>query len=183
MAAITLTAPNQRVQPTFAAADASSNAADPYTLCARGKIMKLSVFLVSFMLVMVPVSFAAKSDSFMPQKFSAYIGGFDGRSYWVTLKGETIIYRASGVTPKEEKEFRPTQKEWAQFHELINKAGVWNWRSEYKKPVLDGTQWSLELIVDGKSKRIKGDNDFPAKDSFELFRKAVKVLVNGSEFR
>jgi hypothetical protein len=48
------------------------------------------------------------------------------------------------------------------FAEELKSVNLLNWKSKYIEPgVLDGTQWSTEIIRDGRNIRKRGDNKFP----------------------
>jgi hypothetical protein len=77
------------------------------------------------------------------------------------------------------------EKFWA-VAEAVN---VWQWRKEYINPlVLDGLQWSLEILHLGRLIVCAGSNsfpgwqngpEFPEKCEFDRFLEAVKELTPG----
>ncbi len=78
-------------------------------------------------------------------------------------------------------EIVPLEKDWEIFWQEVDKLKVWSWKKEYfNKGVMDGTQWELEIKIEGKRRRkMFGSNAYPKpKGTFDSFIKALNRLSN-----
>ena len=127
-----------------------------------------------------------------PEQFKASIGGYFGVSYHVELQGDSILYSssASGRTGSlfEEPQalalpdvITPTAEQWQTFLKTLDRVEAWDWQERYVNPdIMDGTQWSVDLIWGDRQVKSSGSNDFPAE--FKAFCKAITALLDGREF-
>jgi len=133
-----------------------------------------------------------------PTQLLVHIGGFGGPNYSVELKGDTVIYQATGAGISREKNvsIHPDQATWSRFLKEINEAKLYRWSKDYPNHgVMDGTQWSITMEIDGRKIYSRGSNNYPTDGneakptnsaensrSFNLFCEAISHLV-GQEFR
>ena len=136
-----------------------------------------------------------------PTSFKAAIGGFFGPSFAVELTPEgdlryarnprTFVSDDAGTT-REIVKVAPAA--WATFCQELDAIGAWHWKPNYvDASVHDGTSWSFEIVVDGKSLKSGGYNAWPggslslpgassADTSFQTWLHAVSALVGGRDF-
>jgi hypothetical protein len=152
---------------------------------------------------------AQTQASYLPKKFTLYIGGFAGPTYRVEWNGTTLVYRyfytGGAKEPQETHTFAPSEQEWKRFWNEIDGLRLWQWREMYYDPnTRDGTSWSIDIEQGGKSgrkKRSNGTNSYPSdKDItketrfrigqnpdpskvFQKYLKAVETLLGGKTFR
>ena len=136
----------------------------------------------------------------VPIKFFIQIGGgLDGRNS-VELKEGMLLFQCKErgkIVPEKSFEIRPTREAWTRFIQEINTTKLYRWSKNYPNPgILDGTQWSIDMEIDGRKIHSEGDNSyptdgneakptksFPAKSpAFDRLCQAVSHLV-GKEFR
>ena len=85
----------------------------------------------------------------------------------VKLRDEAVveIEAKEHSEPIVERLSTPSEANWRQFWDEIDRLRLWDWRKEYVTPhILDGTDWSL-LIRHERQIRISGCNGFPLRDS------------------
>lgn len=75
----------------------------------------------------------------------------------------------------------PSDAQWRAFRESLDRLNVWQWRPEYRRPILDGTGWSLNIQYNDRRLIAAGHNSYP--DNFEAFLEAVNTLLGGRKFR
>ncbi len=113
----------------------------------------------------------------------ASVGGYFGGYYNVEIdlirRKVTWSHWGSGIEEPVQKTIRSgTAKELLKELKSID---ILNWKAKYIEPgVRDGTQWSLEVIRDGKKIMKYGDNKFP--DEWESFCRLISK-VTGRKFR
>lgn len=136
-----------------------------------------------------------------PTQFKATIGGFFGPSYAVELTPEGDLRYAHNPrtfvsdgpdTTRETVTVAPAA--WTAFCRELDTAGAWQWKPSYVDgSVHDGTSWSFEITVDGKSMKSGGYNAWPGGSvssppapggdvSFSTWLHAVSTLVGGRAF-
>lgn len=76
---------------------------------------------------------------------------------------------------------KPSAQRWQEFRESVDRLNIWQWRSEYLKPITDGESWSLTIAYADRQLVAVGGNDYP--DSFEEFVRAVDALLGTRRFR
>ncbi len=153
--------------------------------------MKHLLFLTLLLTMAHPI--AAGEAPPIPEKFSAYIGGFFGPSYWVELEQGTLHYKVREKGQQKEKTttITPTPEQWAAFRQALDEIDAWKWKKEYNSGTPDGTQWSLAIAYDHKKLASGGNNQYPGREAkntdytkdFERYLAAVKALLGGKEFR
>ena len=133
----------------------------------------------------------------MPERFTAYIGGFLGASYGIELRAGTLSYTSSDRGRQNTKHARitPTAVEWREFRRTLDDLKVWQWRTDYpNQGTADGTQWSLDIAYADHSVKSRGDNNYPqangkpngkpeATETFNRYLVAISKLIGGREFR
>ncbi|SDO29203.1 hypothetical protein [Halobacillus aidingensis] len=93
------------------------------------------------------------------------IGGFFEGEFFVEVNFETRDmkwgHRNEGGEKVNVKQLRKTSVD--RIIAEIQAVNLLNWKSRYSSefPIMDGTQWSLELLRDGRSIVKSGDNGFP----------------------
>lgn len=84
----------------------------------------------------------------------------------------------AGTEEHYEKTIRPSSLD--RFIEELKMLDFLNWKSKYIEPgICDETQWSVEIIRDGRNIKKYGDNKFP--DEWEEFCRLIK-RINGKNF-
>ena len=67
------------------------------------------------------------------------------------------------------------------FVDGLKMVNLLDWKANYIEPsVCDGTQWSVEIIRDGRNIKKNGDNKFP--DEWDMFCSLISQVL-GREFR
>ena len=120
----------------------------------------------------------------IPEMFEFYIGGFGADCYTIKYEDRKLTDSQSDsvCSPYNLFEITPSQAEWEQFWQKLTDLNVWKWKTRYDDPgVLDGTQWNLEIKIDGKMKKSSGSNEYP--ESFDTFLEAVSMLVGSLPVR
>jgi hypothetical protein len=132
---------------------------------------------------------------FAPHVFNAHIGGLFGTSYSVQLTNDVLVYSATKAGKLiDSAKIVPTDRQWGEFQEALNKLNIWEWRTNYiNHTVVDGTQWSLEIKYANGSLKTFGSNSFPKSggkpnnkpeftDEFRNYLKAVQKIAGGKPF-
>jgi hypothetical protein len=139
----------------------------------------------------------AADPSPAPEKFRAHIGGFGGGDFVVEWRDQVLTYTSRARErgqPARTESIVPTPAQWREFRAALDELKVWQWKSEYTNPgIMDGTQWSLDVVYADHSLSSQGSNNFPKADgkpagqpaptkTFQRFLGAVKNLLGGREF-
>jgi len=111
----------------------------------------------------------------------ATVGGFFGGYYNVDINLTSLQISWSrslgGEVESIQKTIRPTTA--TNFIEELKMLNLLNWKAKYIEPfVLDGTQWSVEIIREGRNIRRHGDNKYP--DEWEMFCKLIEKYTGKS---
>ena len=113
------------------------------------------------------------------KKIEAHIGGYFGGYYQVEvdLEHNLVSWTTGGEGKLEESVYRSirsaTAKKLLEQLELLN---LLNWEAEYVDPgTLDGTQWHVEIVMDGHSITKHGSNDYP--EQWGKFRHAISKIA------
>ncbi len=135
-----------------------------------------------------------------PEKLSLYIGGYMGTSYSVELKRGALLYKcwADRSEGEEKHRIKPSPEAWAKFWGSLDEVGFWSWSGSYRPSsiILDGTSWSIEISVAGRSVEAHGCNAYPPSSPrakrprepgesgsrFSEFCEAVSELLGGRDF-
>ena len=115
----------------------------------------------------------------------AFVGGFTGRSYQVEINmtDSTAEYKVleSGYTPLTEETIILEVEQMKKLLRVLDKVDILNWDEHYDNiDVLDGTNWSVELMFNSTVFQTGGSNAYP-----EQWNKFCGVLekVLGRDFR
>jgi hypothetical protein len=97
-----------------------------------------------------------------PPRLLFSIGGFEAFQFEVELlpSGKVRIQTGWPFTPKPAMIEIPADR-WTAFWREVDQIGVWNWKTEYNRMVLDGTSWDLEIAHKGRSLKTYGCNAYP----------------------
>ncbi|MCD8502748.1 MAG: hypothetical protein LRY71_15145 [Bacillaceae bacterium] len=112
----------------------------------------------------------------------ASVGGYFGGSYSVEVDLTTgsISWHYWDRGKVVDMEFKTTKE--ATVKKIIEELRVidlLNWKREYKEPgVLDGTNWSVEIIRNGRNIKKYGENKYP--DDWKAFCKLVRKITGKS---
>ncbi|WP_077622598.1 hypothetical protein [Sediminibacillus massiliensis] len=113
----------------------------------------------------------------------ASVGGFFGGHSHVEIEftSGTVTWEHYEQGEKVDSDKKTVKENAMQnFKNDLKKVQLLDWRADYPNPgIMDGTQWEVELVRDGKNLKKHGDNQFP--DEWEDFNKAVR-RVTGRDF-
>lgn len=112
----------------------------------------------------------------------ASVGGYFGGYYEVeiNLKSRELTWKhfAGGNEESYRKVFRNTTAD--KLIEELKLIDLLNWKSEYVDPhILDGTQWSIEIVRKGRNIKKHGSNMYP--DGWERFCEIIRK-ISGRKF-
>lgn len=117
----------------------------------------------------------------MPERLSAYIGGFMGASYGIELHAGALTYTSSDTGHRNTKQVRitPAAAEWRELRQALDDLKVWQWRANYpSQGTVDGTQWSLDIAYADHTVKCRGDNSYPdAKGSPTASPRRLPILI------
>ena len=109
----------------------------------------------------------------------ASVGGYFGGYFNVVidLAGLCVTWSHGGGEEDEETIHKIIRGATAnKFVEQLKMLNLLNWKAKYIDPdVCDGTQWSVEIITDGRTVRKYGDNSFPAE--WDQFCKVINKIT------
>lgn len=157
----------------------------------------LRTFCLVLLLAIRVTHISAAEAPQIPNKFSAYIGGFMGASYSVELHDGALsytIYEKGHMNPKQ-KTITPTESQWREFRQTLDDLRIWNWHTDYPtNVVVDGTQWSLDIAYADRALHAHGDNNYPddtgkpngdtkSSKAFDRYSGAVQKLLGGEAFQ
>ena len=140
---------------------------------------------------------AAGELSPVPKHFSAYVGGFLGPSFQAEVHDGILIYTrfGPGHSKPVHTTIKPTARQWREFRQTLDELKVWQWHPEYlpSGPVMDGTQWSLDIAYRDHALKVHGDNSYPdaagkpngkpePTKSFNRYLNAIEGLSGGRTF-
>lgn len=113
----------------------------------------------------------------------ASVGGYFGGYYHVDIDLKNLkttwLFKEGGSEKTSTRSIRNKTAE--EFIKSLKEINLLNWKAKYVEPgVCDGTQWSVEIITDGRTVRKYGDNKFP--EEWRQFCKVIKRIM-GKEFR
>jgi hypothetical protein len=113
----------------------------------------------------------------------ASIGGFPHGHEEVRWRRGRLWYRPSEYV-ENHVSVVPTVQDWEAFWSAIDRIGVWQWQPRYDDPdILDGTQWTLELMNGPRRVKSFGSNSYPGgtdrghAQPFEQLLDAIGALV------
>ncbi len=109
----------------------------------------------------------------------ASVGGYFGGYYEVTIDlrnfETTWNFHEGELEETSKKSIRRSTAE--SFLEALKILNLLNWKARYiETGVCDGTQWSVEILTDGRSIKKYGDNKYPFE--WELFCRLIRKIIN-----
>jgi hypothetical protein len=127
-----------------------------------------------------------------PTRLRFDFGGFQAEGFELRFSRGRVLYRHTVGSFRDPKprELRPTEAQWSQFRQEVDRIGVWQWTREYwNHDVLDGIQWSLELRRGERRVKSQGSNlypgstglEYPADSPFAQFLRALATLTGQQE--
>jgi len=128
-----------------------------------------------------------ENENYVPAKLNIYVGGYGGQSFWLWKKDGLFYYDSSerGIEGQNVKELQIDESAWVDFYEELEALSFWSWKRTYDNPnVLDGTQWEIDIEINGRRKKCSGSNAYPGGDGpeyseiFERFLEAIYKLRN-----
>jgi len=110
----------------------------------------------------------------------ASVGGFFGGYYNVEIDLVNLktLWSQWGGGAEEESINKTIRESTAnKFVEQLKMVDLLNWKAKYIEPeVCDGTQWSVEIMADGRTIKKHGDNKFPKE--WDMFCKIIREITN-----
>lgn len=151
--------------------------------------MKCLYRLILLMMMSLPFHVSAQdlqpAESNAPEQFEAFIGGFLGGSYKVTLEDGYVVYRFAptmgSLADAKPLFIRPTHEQWQMFYQALDENKVWHWQEDYGSQGHDGTMWNVKLRTKDKTLSSRGHNLYPPTIEFNAFLKAISDLT-GQKF-
>jgi hypothetical protein len=114
------------------------------------------------------------------KSFKFEMSSFSDGGAAVKLKNGKLVIEGRVPRYIEPTVIKPTDEEWAEFLEVVDRLNVWGWKADYCDPYIsDGTQWELSMSKGTSKIKCDGSNDYPPE--FDEFVKAVNKL-SGSDF-
>ena len=115
----------------------------------------------------------------------AFVGGFMGRSYQVeiNMSDSTAEYKVleSGYIPLTEETIMLEVEQMKKLLRVLDKVDILNWDEHYENiNVLDGTNWSVELMFSNTIFQTGGSNAYP--EQWNEFCGALEKVI-GRDFR
>jgi len=109
----------------------------------------------------------------------ASVGGYFGGYYEVIIDltnlETTWRFNEGGTEETSKKTIRVSTAQ--AFIEELKMINLLNWKPKYiETGVCDGTQWSVEILTDGRTIKKYGDNQFP--EEWELFCRLIRRTTN-----
>jgi hypothetical protein len=104
---------------------------------------------------------------------------FDRDRSLVELREGRLVLRATGYgcDPNVYTIVVPPAERWVVFWMKVESLGVWRWKREYVRLMLDGSSWTLDLEYEGRRLHSEGSNAWPKR--FGLLAGAVRHLATG----
>ena len=113
------------------------------------------------------------------KKIETYVGGYFGGYHQVEvdLEKNSVTCTHGGEGKLEESVYRSIRSATAQkLLEQLELLNLLNWEAEYVDPgTLDGTQWHVEIVMDGHSITKHGSNEYP--EQWGKFRHAISKIA------
>lgn len=86
---------------------------------------------------------------------------------------------------------RPRARSWARFWDLLDEVGGWSWPQDCGALAMDGTSWSIDIVVGDRLFRSRGVNAWPEPGGvqgeetaeFRRVRQGLSKLVGKKPFR
>lgn len=113
------------------------------------------------------------------KKIEASVGGYFGGYYQVEvdLENNLVNWNHGGAGELEEKVDRNIRLATVKkFLEQLETLDLLNWEAEYiNSGILDGTQWHVEIVMDGHTITKHGSNCYP--EQWREFRQAISKIA------
>ncbi len=107
----------------------------------------------------------------------AEVGGFFSGNHKVEINFERNMLKWSNFNDKGEKVLTKSQVD--SFKEDLKNLSLLNWKLKYVEPdILDGTDWKIDIIREGRHVKKHGSNQFP--NEWEEFCKLITDLSGES---
>lgn len=110
----------------------------------------------------------------------ASVGGFFGGYYNVEIdlvNLKTLWSQWGGGTEEDSINKTIRQSTANKFVGQLKMVDLLNWKAKYiEREVCDGTQWSVEIMADGRTIKKQGDNKFPKE--WDMFCKIIREITN-----
>jgi hypothetical protein len=152
-----------------------------------------ALFAVGSFLTSSSNSLGADSPN-APQKLVVKWGS-DLFGWWkIELEGQNVVYTKHYANKLEDR-FRnkPQTDDWKAFREALDGLKVWQWQPAYPNAagVVDGAQWSAEIVYPGSALKVTADNNYPdgtgsgipdlrSTDTFRAFVRALWKLMGST---
>lgn len=106
------------------------------------KNISTRIYAIALLFILISTINSAIGSTVIPKQFSASIGGAMDGYYHLELHNDTLIYTDPNrpSTPKGRVTIRPTTKQWREFKQTLDDLNIWQWQSNYRSRVVDGTQ-------------------------------------------
>ncbi len=109
------------------------------------------------------------------KKIEAYVGGYFGSCYQVEIDLENNLVswtHGGGGEPANMALRNIRLATGKKFVEQLETLDLLNWEAEYvDQGIMDGTQWHIEIVMDGHTIAKHGSNDYP--EQWGEFRQAI----------
>lgn len=113
-------------------------------------------------------------------KIKTSVGGYFGGYYNVEIDLVNLktIWSQWGGGAEEESINKTIRESTAnKFVEQLKMVDLLNWKAKYiEQDVCDGTQWSVEIMADGRTIKKHGDNKFPKE--WDMFCKMIREITS-----
>ena len=130
------------------------------------------------------------NQSHHPKSLEISIGGYGGPSYDLTWEDGHLVYRMyEDGTQQAVLHMRPSKRSWEAFWKVMDEIDIWGGQDHYEPSgrVMDGTGWSVKILVDDRFVESGGDNAYPVDGHcagtdevtpcFRKFLRAVRRLM------
>lgn len=117
------------------------------------------------------------------QTIETSVGGYFGGYNYVTIDLRNLkITLSNWGGGKEQQIINKAIKASTvkKFIDQLKTVDLLNWKSKYDSDVCDGTQWSVDILADGKTIKKYGSNNFP--DEWDMFCRLISD-ISKTEFR
>ncbi|MGA9518133.1 MAG: hypothetical protein WBV27_05065 [Trichococcus sp.] len=113
------------------------------------------------------------------KKIETSVGGYFGGYYQVgvDLENNLVSWTHGGEGELEETVHRTIRlATGGKFVEQLETLDLLNWEAEYvDQGIMDGTQWHIEIVMDGHTIAKHGSNDYP--EQWGEFRQAISKIA------
>ena len=113
------------------------------------------------------------------KKIEAYVGGYFGSCYQVEidLENNLVSWTHGGGGEPANMALRNIRLATGEkFVEQLETLDLLNWEAEYvDQGIMDGTQWHVEIVMDGHTIAKHGSNDYP--EQWVDFRQAISKIA------